>query len=105
MSRSESVNYNTDPAQAREARQREHGRKLIGADIKDTYTFLINYLLLSQLRHAASELLLLLLPAAVHPVLRRLTSRIIIGSARRSTRLASASKASITRPGILTTKA
>ena len=42
--------------------------------VKDTYTFLINYLLLCQLRHAAE--LLLLLP--VRARLRRLSSGVVL---------------------------
>ena len=111
-----SVNYNTYPAgcahsaEASEALawqgkgQTQGHQGQIRAVIKDTYTFLINYLLLSQLRHAASELFLLL-PTAVHAVLRSLAARIVIGSARCSARLASASEASITCTSILATEA
>ena len=86
------------------ARQEQTQGRRDRTNVKDTYTFLINYLLLSQLRHAASELFLLL-PTAVHAVLRSLAARIVIGSARRSARLASASEASIACTGILATEA
>ena len=86
------------------ARQEQTQGRRDRTNVKDTYTFLINYLLLSQLRHTASELFLLL-PTAVNTVLRSLTTSVIIGTTRSYARLACTSEATIACAGVLTTKA